>query len=136
MVNRFSGGMKLLDLSSSGYTSEYVNSLLSTLGEEGRHAYLFNQIPVDMIYPLLSGVTYCLLIAYFLNKLGKFNSVLFYSCLLPLFSGFFDYLENIGIISILNSYPDNPNLLTQTTSVFTVLKFLLQVSILLSCSCS
>src|SRR3989339_595059 len=81
-VMSFSGGMKLLDMLPTGYTAEYVNSLLSALGEKGRDAYLFNQLPVDMIYPFLFGVSYCLILAYFLNKLGKFESRLFYFCLL------------------------------------------------------
>lgn len=121
-VMAFAGGMKLLDMMPTGYNAEYVNSLLGALGAPGRNAYLFTQIPVDMIYPFLFGVTYCLLHAYILNKLGKLESILFYLCFIPVFSGLFDYLENIGIIAILNSYPDNSILLSQTTNVFSVLK--------------
>ncbi len=121
-VMSFSGGMKLLDMMPTGYNAEYVNALLSALGESGRNAYLFNQLPVDMIYPFLFGVSYCLILAYILNKLGKFESRLFYFCFLPLFSGLFDYLENIGIITMLKSYPNNPVILTQITNVFSVLK--------------
>ncbi|MCK9209893.1 MAG: hypothetical protein M0P61_03545 [Ignavibacteriaceae bacterium] len=121
-VMSFSGGMKLLDMMPTGYNAEYVNALLSALGEKGRDAYLFNQLPVDMIYPFLFGVSYCLALAYILNKLGKFESRLFYFCFLPLFSGLFDYLENIGIITMLKSYPNNPVILSQITNVFSVLK--------------
>lgn len=121
-VMSFSGGMKLLDMMPTGYSVEYVNSLLNTLGEKGRDAYLFNQLPIDMIYPYLFGVSYCLILAYFLNKLGKIESYLFYLTFLPLFSGLFDYFENIGIITMLNSYPDNSIILTLITNVFSVLK--------------
>ena len=121
-VMSFAGGMKLLDMMPTGYNSEYVNSLLSALGATGRNAYLFNQIPVDMIYPFLFGITYCLLLAYILNKLGKLESSLFYLCFIPLFSGLFDYCENIGIITMLTNYPDNSIILTQITNVFSVLK--------------
>lgn len=121
-VISFSGGMKLLDMMPTGYSVEYVNALLSALGEKGRNAYLFNQLPVDMIYPFLFGVSSCLILAYFLNKLGKFESRLFYFCFLPLFSGLFDYLENIGIIAMLKSYPDNPVILSQITNIFSVMK--------------
>ena len=121
-VMSFADGMKLLDMMPTGYNSEYVNSLLSALGATGRNAYLFNQLPVDMIYPFLFGITYCLLLAYIFNKLQKLDSFLFYLCFIPLFSGLFDYCENIGIITMLNNYPGNSNLLTQTTNVFSVLK--------------
>ena len=121
-VMSFSGGMKLLDMIPTGYNSSYVNSLLNTLGEKGRNAYLYNQLPIDMIFPMLFGISYCLIFAFFLNKLKKLESNLFYICFLPLFSGFFDYCENIGIITMLNIYPDNLNILAQTTNVFSVLK--------------
>jgi hypothetical protein len=121
-VMKFSGGMKLLDMIPTGYNAEYVNTLLNKLGNQGRDAYLFNQIPIDMFYPFLFGISYCLLLAYILNKLGKLKGYYFYLCLIPLFSGLFDYFENIGIITMLNSYPDNSIILTQITNVFSILK--------------
>ncbi len=121
-VMSFSNEMKLLDMMPTGYNAEYVNSLFNTLGDKGRDAYLFYQLPLDMIYPFLFGVSYCLVLAYFLDKLGKTESYLFYLSFIPLFSGLFDYLENIGIITMLNTYPDNSTMLTQTTNIFSVLK--------------
>jgi hypothetical protein len=118
----FSNGMKLLDMLPMGYDFNYVNQLFNTLGEIGRKTYLSNQIPVDMVYPLLFGISYCLVLAYFLNKLDKLNTVLAYLCLLPLLAGAMDYAENIGIIALLNSYPDiNKNSVTITSS-FSLLK--------------
>jgi len=52
--------MKLLDMLPTGYNQDYVSELFRTLGENGREIYLTNQIPVDMIYPLLFGLTYSL----------------------------------------------------------------------------
>lgn len=122
IVMGFSEGMKLLDMMPTGYDAEYVRTLFNTLGEKGRQAYLFNQIPVDMIYPFLFGVSYSLVLAYFLNKLDKLRGLLFYFCLLPIAAGLFDYLENVGIITMLTSYPDFTNLSVTTTNIFTVLK--------------
>jgi hypothetical protein len=121
-VMSFSHGMNLLDMMPTGYSHEYVSSLLSTLGNGGRDAYLYHQIPVDMIYPFLFGVSSCLVLAYFLNKLNKLKGSLFYLCFIPLFSGLFDYSENVGIIGMLNSYPNNSVLLSQITSTFSILK--------------
>ena len=67
----FSKGMKLLDMMPIGYDLNYVSELFSSLGEIGRKTYLTYQIPVDMIYPLLFGLTYSLLLAYSLKKLNK-----------------------------------------------------------------
>jgi hypothetical protein len=121
-VMKFSGGMKILDLMPTGYSSQYVNSLLGTLGDKGKDAYLYDQIPIDMGYPFLFAISSCLLLAYILNKLGKLDGWMFYLCLIPILSGFFDYCENIGIITMLNSFPRNSNLLTEVTSLLTVLK--------------
>jgi hypothetical protein len=121
-VMGFSDGMKILDLMPTGYNAAYVNALMNALGENGRHAYLFIQIPFDMVYPLLFGISLCLIFAFFLKRLGKSEGSLFYICFLPLLSALFDYAENIGIITILNSYPGNSNLLSQITNLFSVLK--------------
>lgn len=118
----FANGMKLLDMMPTGYDLSYVSKLFKALGEIGRATYLTNQLPVDMIYPLLFGLTYCLLLAYFLKKLNKFNTPYSYLCLLPIIAGISDYLENFGIIIMLNSYPDLTEVLVMTTNIFSVLK--------------
>ena len=120
----YSGGMKLLDMMPQGYDFEYVNELFNKLGEEGREVYLFNQIPVDMIYPLLFGITYSLLIGYFLKKLDKLNTHFFYLCLIPMIAGVADYLENIGIITMLYDYPDLSITQINITNFFTLIKSL------------
>ena len=121
-VMNFAGGLKLLDMLPTGYTADYVNSLLNALGSDGRTAYLFQQIPLDLIYPCLFGVTYCLIFAFIIKKLGKENSILFYLSFIPVFAGIFDYLENIGIIILLKSYPDNSTTISQMTNVFSISK--------------
>ena len=92
-VMSFSNGLKLLDMMPAGYDLEYINSLFNALGEGGRELYLYNQIPVDMIYPFLFGISNCLLLAYFLKKINKLDTSLFYLCLLPLVAGIADYFE-------------------------------------------
>lgn len=123
-VMEFSGGMKLFDMMPMGYDPEYALLLLDKLGEEGRHVYLYNQIPVDMIYPLLFGITYCLLIAWILNKLNTLKKEPFYLCLLPLLAGLFDLLENFSVINMLLTYPYLTDVAIQTARLFTVFKSL------------
>ena len=118
----FSNGMKLLDMIPTGYDWKYVNKLFSSLGENGREIYLTNQIPVDMIYPLLFGLTYCLLLAYFLNKLNKLKSPYTYLCLIPIIAGIADYFENLGIITMLKSYPELKETTVDVTNTFSVIK--------------
>jgi len=118
----FSSGMKLLDMMPTGYDLNYVSELFNSLGEIGRGTYLTNQIPVDMIYPLLFGLSYCLLLGYFLKKLNKLKAPFTYLCLLPIISGIADYLENFGIIAMLKSYPELTETVVKTTSSFSLVK--------------
>lgn len=124
-IMHYSGGMKILDMIPTGYDAQYVNTLFNTLGIQGRHTYLYHQLPLDLVYPALFGISSCLVLAYFLNKIKKLDSPLFYLCLIPLFSGFFDYGENIGIIMMLKNYPNISVLQVQITSSFSVLKSIL-----------
>ncbi len=118
----FSNGMKLLDMMPMGYDLNYVSELFNSLGEIGREIYLTNQIPVDMVYPLLFGLTYCLLLAYFLKKLNKLNTSFIYLCFIPIIAGIADYLENFGIIAMLKNYPELTEIAVKTTSSFSLIK--------------
>ncbi len=118
----FAGGLKILDMMPTGYNPTYVNSLLNALGPDGRNFYLFYQLPLDMVFPGINAITFCLIFGYFFQKLGKIDSILFYICYLPLFAGLFDYCENIGIITMLNTYPGNPVILSIVTNLFSILK--------------
>lgn len=125
MTMEFSSGMKLLDMMPLGYDLDYVDKLFETLGEGGRGKYLTSQIPVDMFYPLLFGLSYSLLFGYFLKKLNMYNAPYFYLCFLPIIVMIFDYLENIGIIIMLKTYPQLTPNLVDTISVFSTLKSVL-----------
>ena len=118
----FSDGMKIPDMMPGGFDAEYVNTLFTSLGSEGRDYYLFRQIPLDMVYPGLFAISYCLIMAFFLKKLQKMDSFWFIACLLPLLAGFADYAENVGIVMMLNSYPNISQSLISNTSAFSLVK--------------
>lgn len=121
-VSAFADGMKILDMMPEGYDIHYVNTLFSALGENGRDAYLYNQIPLDLIFPALFGLGYCLLFAFLLKKLNQIRSPFFYFSFLPLIAGISDYLENIGIMTMLNQYPNYSDETVTITSTFSFLK--------------
>lgn len=121
-VISYSNGMKILDMMPGGYDAAYVKLLFNTLGETGRDTYLHQQIPADMIYPLLFSISFTLLLAFFLKKLNKLDTGLFFLCLLPVAAGIADYLENIGIIVLLKQYPDLSDTHIMITNIFTLIK--------------
>jgi hypothetical protein len=118
----FSKGLDLLDMMPTGYDLNYVSQLFNVLGEDGIQSYLTNQLPVDMLYPGLFGLSYCLLLGYFLKKIDKLKTPLSYLCLLPILAGLADYGENFGIINLLHSYPDLTETAVKTTSTFSLIK--------------
>lgn len=115
-------GMKILDLMPEGYDKQYVDSLFTALGENGRHAYLYYQIPLDLIFPLLYGVGFCLLFAFFLRKINQLTSPFFYFSFLPLIAAISDFIENIGIITMLTQFPNYSEETVTITSTISFLK--------------
>ncbi|WP_117879582.1 hypothetical protein [Aureibaculum luteum] len=118
----FSNGMNLLDMMPKGYDLNYVSELFNALGENGRDTYLTSQIPIDMIYPILFGLSYYLILGYFLKKLNRLYTPYSYLCLLPIIAGASDYFENFGIITMLVGYPDLTKVSVGITNTFTIVK--------------
>lgn len=107
-VMKYASGMNLFDLSPTGYSFEYANELLGSLGRTGRDLYLNTQLPLDFIYPGLFAISCCLLLSWLLLKTQETSSKMFYFCFIPVMAGVFDYLENICVLGFLHrtlTYP-------------------------------
>jgi len=121
-VERFASGIPLFDMSPSGYSYQQAISLLESLGEDGRNVYLFQQLPIDFIYPGLFAFSYALLLTWLFAKSFATNSKIFFLALVPVLGGLFDYLENIGIIIMINTFPNISRGRVGVVSTFTLLK--------------
>lgn len=121
-VEKYSNGMKLFDLSPGGYTYEYAKELLVNMGNGGRDLYLYNQLPLDFLYPALFAISCSLLLSWLFLKIKSPSSKLFYFCLVPVAAGVFDYIENIMIISLLTGYPDISSAQVGVSSFVTIVK--------------
>ena len=121
-VMQYSGGMKILDMLPTGYSANYVQELFAALGEVGRSTYLFQQIPLDLFYPGLFGITYTLLLTLIFKTIFQKENKFRILSLTPVFAGAFDYLENAGIIIMLTIYPTFKPWLASLTNIFSVLK--------------
>lgn len=137
-LEAITNGLKIFDLRQFGYSFQEASLLINTLGESGKSIYLYQQIPLDLVYPTSYGISLCLILAYFLNKLGLIDSKYFTLSMLPLLIAFFDYLENFCIILILNIFPDISknqvflaSNLTIIKSILTTLYFLVLIFVLL-----
>jgi hypothetical protein len=121
-VSAFAPDLPIFDLSPLGYSFTYANELLNSLGTEGRNLYLTTQLPLDFIYPGLFSITYSLLLVWLFGKLFNENAKIYYFALVPFLAGIFDYIENVFIIKMINSFPDLQVAIVKTASIFTILK--------------
>ena len=122
LVTEYSDGMKILDMMPSGYDLDYVKKLFTTLGFEGRHAYFYYQLRVDLIFPTLFAISFCLLFCYLLKKIQRHQSTFFYISFLPVIAGVSDYIENFGIITMLQQFPDIQSDTVAISNTFSLLK--------------
>lgn len=121
-VTAFAPQLPIFDLSPFGYSYNYATELLDTLGVEGRNLYLSTQLPLDFIYPGLFSITYSLLLVWLFGKTFNENSKVYYLAFVPFLAGIFDYVENIFIIKMINSFPDLQITTVKVASLFTLLK--------------
>ncbi|CAA0092542.1 Uncharacterised protein [BD1-7 clade bacterium] len=122
LVSSYAPESVLFDMSPTGYSYHQAVALLTSLGVDGRSAYLTVQLPLDFIYPGMFSVSYALLITWLLKQYTPEDSKLFYIAFIPFVAGGFDYLENIGIIAMLKNFPHVSENLVTTTSALTIVK--------------
>ena len=115
-------GASILDFE-FGFIYEVALNMLTAMGTEGRAFYLTIVLPLDFPFP----VTYMLfgvgLISLLLKHITHKKSHK-YLLLLPILAMFFDWIENIGIITMLISYPDLPEWAVFIGSTFGMLKWI------------
>jgi hypothetical protein len=121
-VMKYSNGLKLFDMMPAGYSPEYCNQLLSTLGSEGRNTYLHTQIPPDLIYPGLFAFTYAVTLLYLMIRLKSSAKGINYLIIFPVMAGISDYLENAGIVVMLKSYPHISSMTAEFSNIVSILK--------------
>lgn len=121
-VVSFAPELVLFDMSPTGYSYQNAMELLGVLGPEGRSVYLTMQLPLDFIYPGLFAISYSLLLVWLMLKSLSHQSNMFYLAIVPILAGVCDYIENVFIIVMINSFPDLSSSIVETASLFTIMK--------------
>lgn len=102
------------------YSSDKAYKIIANYNDAELKKYMIGQLTLDFVYPIV----YTLFFSFFIFKLSRKSTL----SLFPLLIMFSDYLENIGIVAIVNYYPQKlPNIVT-ITSLFTSLKWILVAS--------
>jgi hypothetical protein len=104
-----------------GYGPQEAMQLLDALGEEGPKYYLTRQIPLDTAYPALLAATLISAICWLRLRL-PYSKLVRAGILCSIGAVFFDYVENLGVIGMVLTWPDLPELLVYASSSATLIK--------------
>ena len=116
-------GARPFDLRPTGYSLDDAAALIASLGEDGRHLYLWRQIPLDTFYPALLALWSAGAICWFARPLRPAPKRLFQTVAsLAFVAALFDYLENTLIVWMLNTAPDLSPTLVGMASLATLAK--------------
>ncbi|WP_373552458.1 hypothetical protein [Haliscomenobacter sp.] len=114
-----------IDLSIPTWTPEQGYALLDSYGEAGRSLYLIIDLTADVVYPIIYGIAFALLLTFLVRKIAPSNKWLPYLAFLPLLAVVFDYAENATIITMLNAYPEKLIGVAKLGGIFTLCKWVL-----------
>lgn len=99
------------------YGIDAARQFFAAVPEAAAQYYVHVLFPLDLIYPALYSFSYALIVAWLLRKLAQRGLVYpQWLVLYPFASGLFDYLENIGMVSLFQQHGVlSDALLTATT---------------------
>lgn len=111
------------DMRPLGYGPAEAEALLNALGSEGRTYYLTHQIPLDTLYPAVLAVTLIATLLWIGQRIPE-SRLVRVGIALSASSALFDYLENLGIVAMIWSWPGIPAPLVYAASSATIAKSL------------
>lgn len=127
-MQKISPGFTPFDLQAKGYTPESFTADLTKLGQEGRDVYR-NFMICDIFFPAIYALTFSSLI--FLVFAGR-AAALKWLFLVPLVTGFTDYVENLFISISFLSFPSPDSLTVNLASIATQTKMVCNVLLIMS----
>ena len=117
------GPLNPLDLFVPTYSVETAHEMVAAYGEAGRAIYRNIELTADVIYPLVYGLAFALLIAFLWKKAAPHQSWARYLPLLAFVTVICDLLENSMIVILLSSYPEQSDTVAKMASIFSLMKW-------------
>ena len=99
------GEARLLDVVIPTYSPAFAHKMVAAYGAEGRALYRTFALSADLIYPLLYGFAFALLLAYLWPRVATGVGVLRFLPLIPLTAMLFDIGENLSVVTMITQYP-------------------------------
>lgn len=111
----------LLDIT-FGYTPDWVYSVLTAYGANGRAAYIVMSLIFDFAFPVIYSLFLATTLNATLSRLLAAQSVWRKLVFVALLTGLADCLENLAVLGLLLSYPQKLDWLAATANFFTIAK--------------
>ncbi|MBL0888498.1 hypothetical protein [Myceligenerans indicum] len=115
------GGVGILDLQPQT-TAEAVYAALTAYGPSGRTTYLWELATVDLVLPLAMALTQVLAMRLMLRRMAPPGSRWHLLAWLPFIPSILDYVENLGIGTVLLAYPNRVGWVAEALAPLTATK--------------
>jgi hypothetical protein len=106
-----------------GFNPGRTLDMVEAYGDAGRAYYSEVEITIDIGYPIIYALLFAVIITLIYKKLN--NQPVLYLNMLPFVAMFFDFLENLTIVSMLTHYPEQSMLMATLCEIFKLIKWLL-----------
>jgi hypothetical protein len=107
-----------------GASPETLFEKVAAYGEQGRNAYRIFALTADVGYPIVYSIFLGLAITWFFRRAFPAGSWLQWLNLVPFAALVFDILENLGIVGLLSTYPQQLTWLAYLTIILNVIKWI------------
>ena len=98
-------------------------SIARSYGEFGRAFYRSVELTVDIIYPIVYTLALGLFISWLFQRGFKVDSKMQKLNIVPVGAWLFDLLENLGIVTLLSTFPAQITTVAWLTTIFTMVKW-------------
>jgi hypothetical protein len=99
-------------------------AMIKRYGELGRFFYRNVELTVDIIYPIIYTLAFGLLISWLFQRGFKPDSKMQRLNVMPVGMWFFDLLENLGIVTLLSTYPARLTAVAWLTTFVSMIKWI------------
>lgn len=121
-IGTLSGGAGAIDFLIV-YSPEQVYDMIAAYGEHGRAFYATIALTLDTIFPIALASVSCLVLTYLFHRAFSREDVLRRALLVPAVAMCADLLENVGIVTMLLTYPERLPTVALLASTFSTVKW-------------
>lgn len=104
-------------------TPEKLFAMVESYGEYARPFYRNVELTVDIVYPIIYTLAFGLLISWLFQRGFKPDSKMQKLNVMPVGAWLFDLLENLGIVTLLSTFPAQLTAVAWLTTIFTMIKW-------------